>query len=100
MKETDETNLYRAGKEYQEGAEYPDWVKEIEDAYVTERKLLHDFHQALRKLRLWSLDEPIREWSDFDDGITRGTWQAKYGFYREFKPEDLGRWLEPFDEES
>ena len=95
-----EIDLYRAGKAYQAGAEYPDWVQKIEDEYVQEKKLLHDFHQALRKLRLWDLEMEIQEWSDLDDGLTRGMWQSKYGFYREMRSEDFDRWVEPVDEES
>ena len=94
-----ETELYQAGKRYQNFEEdmQPE-VKAMENAFIHEQKVRNNLQHMLWKLRLWP--ERIDAWSKFAESLMRGTWQAKYGFYREMRKKGFDRWGEPLDEES
>ncbi len=94
-----ETELYQAGKRYQNREEdMSSEAKAMEEAYIKDLRVEHNMKVMLRKCKLWP--ESIDPWDSFIEGLLRGTWQAKYGFYREMREEDFNRGNQPIDEES
>ena len=94
-----ETELYQAGKRYQNfEEEYQPEVQAMEDAHIRERRVVHNMQIILRKCQLWPT--PVAPWTDWEEGIYRGSWQAKYGFYRSWKNKNLDSGDEPLKEKS
>lgn len=73
-----EEELMQMGASYQEGGEYPRAAQLAEDLYI---------HDNILRISEEILKENERDYPDYvsledNIGMSRGSWQCKYGFYR------------------